>query len=225
MEFVSGLKRVWVEIKIYLVLRFIYPSKPQFKKIKIILSKDVQVDDDVVIEEGVEIGNLKKLSTGIYLGRRTYIGACSSIGKFTSISFDVKIGLIAHPLNYISTSPVFYAKRRGWVEESSYNETSQGLVEIGNDVLISANVTVLAGVKIGNGAVIGAGAFVNKDVPPYAIVVGSPAKVVKYRFSRELINQLQESKWWDLPKEDLLKHKMFFNNPEEFVSHLKSESC
>ena len=132
-----------------------------------------ELEEGVVIEQDVEIRNLKKLSRGLYIGKRSYIGACSSIGRFTSISLDVKIGLIAHPLNHISTSPVFYAKRRGWVEKNLYNESSQGNVDIGHDVLISANVMILAGVKIGNGAVIGAGSFVNKDVPPYAIAVGS----------------------------------------------------
>lgn len=217
MEFINGVRRIWVEIKIYLVLRFVYPSKPKFKKIKIILSKDVEVEEDVVIEEGVEIGHLKKLRRGLYIGRRTYIGACSSIGQFTSISFDVKIGLIAHPLNYISTSPIFYAKRRGWVNENSYNETNQGLAEIGNDVLISANVTILAGIKIGDGAVIGAGAFVNRDIPPYAIVIGSPARVIKYRFNDDTIMELEKIKWWDMSKDELLKYKSFFNNPEEFI--------
>ncbi len=218
MEFINGIKRVLVEIKIYFVLKFVYPSKPKFSKIKIILSNDIELEEGVVIEHDVEIRNLKKLSRGLYIGKRSYIGACSSIGRFTSISLDVKIGLIAHPLNHISTSPVFYAKRRGWVEKNLYNESSQGNVDIGHDVLISANVMILAGVKIGNGAVIGAGSFVNKDVPPYAIAVGSPAKVIKYRFNDDTIRKLEKMKWWDLPKEELLKHESFFNNVAAFIA-------
>lgn len=223
MEFIKVLKQIWVEIKIYLVLKFVYPYKQKYNKIKIILSKEVEVEESVVIEEGVEIGHLKKMSRGLYIGKRTYIGACSRIGRFTSISFDVKIGLVGHPLNYISTSPVFYAKRRGWLDKNLYDETTQGTVEIGNDVLISANVMILAGVKIGNGAVIGAGSFVNKDVPPYAIVVGSPAKVIKYRFDDDTIKNLEEMKWWDLPKEELLKYESFFNNVEAFTSQIKKQ--
>jgi acetyltransferase-like isoleucine patch superfamily enzyme len=103
----------------------------------------------------------------------------------------------AHPQDFISTSPFFYAKRRGNVENDLFNETKGGLVEIGNDVLISANVVILTGVKIGDGAIIGAGAIVNKDVPAYAIVAGVPAKVLKYRFDENTISKLIESKWWD----------------------------
>src|SRR5690606_11151430 len=130
---------------------------------------------------------------------------------------------MSHPLNYISTSPIFYSKRRNWLDENTYNEAINGFTEIGNDVLISANVSILSGVKIGDGAVIGAGAFVNKDIPPYAIAVGSPAKVVSYRFSEEIIKQLEETKWWNLPKQELLKHKLYFNNPEEFLKQIKNK--
>lgn len=222
MEFINGLKRIWVDMKIYLTLKMIYPTKPRYERIKIILANDVEVEEDVVIEKNVELGHLKKLNRGLYIGHGSYIGACSSIGNFTSISLDVKIGLMAHPLDYISTSPVFYAKRRGWVVKSTFNETLQGLTEIGHDVLISANVTILAGVKVGNGAVIGAGAFVNKDVPPYAVVVGTPARIVKYRFSEDIIRKLEEIKWWDMSKEELMKYKLDFNNVEEFIKNLEN---
>lgn len=76
---------------------------------------------------------------------------------------------------------------------------------IGNDVWIGCNVVVLAGVSVGDGAVIGAGAVVTKDVPPYAVAVGNPAKVIKYRFRTEIIAGLLETRWWDLPVEEIKK--------------------
>jgi acetyltransferase-like isoleucine patch superfamily enzyme len=145
------------------------------------------------------------------------ISYCKSIGKYCSISFDVKLGLAPHPLDYISTSPLFYSKRRGLIPESTFHENDRGFVTVGHDVLISANVIVLAGVNIGNGAVIGAGAVVNKDVPPYAIVAGVPARVIRYRFSPDEIEKLQKSEFWNSSPEKLLTFKQSFNNVPEFL--------
>ena len=89
---------------------------------------------------------------------------------------------------------------------------------IGNDVFIGANVTVLDGVKIEDGAVIGAGAVVVKDVPPYAVVVGVPARIIKYRFDQQTIGELLKRKWWDGSLEDLSKVERLFWDVEEFLS-------
>jgi virginiamycin A acetyltransferase len=136
---------------------------------------------------------------------------------YTSISSDVKIGLIAHPTDFISTSPIFYAKRRGWVKNNLFQEDKKGFTKIGNDVLISANTMILAGVNIGNGAIIGAGSFVNKDVPPYAIVAGIPAKIIRYRFTENQIKKLEDLKWWNLTKEKLQKFENSFGHPDQFI--------
>lgn len=116
-----------------------------------------------------------------------------TVGKFCSIGPNFCCGLGIHPTNGISTSPYFY---RGRIEE--HKQTN-----IGNDVFIGANVTVLDGISIGDGAVIGAGAVVVKDIPSYAIAVGVPAKVVKYRFDKKTIEALMEKKWWNGTDEDL----------------------
>lgn len=120
-----------------------------------------------------------------------------SIGKFCSIGPNFCCGLGIHPIDGISTSPYFY---RGKVEEHKHTT-------IGNDVFIGANVTVLDGVTIGDGAVIGAGAVVTKDIPPYAIAVGVPAKVKKYRFDEETIQKLLEKEWWNGTLEEIAKLK------------------
>ena len=106
----------------------------------------------------------------------------------------------------------------------------QKKVIIGNDVWIGSHALILGGVKIGDGAVIGAGAVVTKDVPPYAVVGGVPARIIKYRFSQEIIDKLLEIKWWNLP-ENILKEniKLFQTDNITFdllqkFSQLKKES-
>ena len=130
----------------------------------------------------------------ISLGDYSYIANNSRItnariGKFCSIGPNFSCGLGIHPTNGISTSPMFYSisKQNGitLTKDNKMEETKQ--TNVGNDVFIGANVTVLDGVTIGDGAVIGAGAVVVKDIPPYAIAVGVPAKVVKYRFEKDKI--------------------------------------
>ena len=94
---------------------------------------------------------------------------------------------------------------------------------IGNDVWIAAGAHVLRGVKVSDGAVIAANAVVTKDVPPYAIVAGVPAKIVKYRFSDDQIKSLLDIKWWDFSEEQLIKARQFFNGDldDETIEQLK----
>ncbi|MGL5889925.1 MAG: CatB-related O-acetyltransferase, partial [Bacteroidia bacterium] len=92
---------------------------------------------------------------------------------------------------------------------------------IGADVLISANALIRNGVTIGHGAIVGAGAFVNEDVPPYAVVAGMPARIIRYRFEEPLRNALLESKWWERTDEEL-KRAGYFDNPEKFLAALTS---
>lgn len=150
-----------------------------------------------------------------FVGDYSYIGHNSSlsnttIGKFCSIADHVIIGLANHTLTYISTSPIFTLKNNAlhkqWVDRDLITESSSETI-IGNDVWIGSRVLIKSGVRVGDGAVIGAGAVVTKDVPPYSIVVGIPAKIVRYRFNKNIIDLLLETKWWDL-NENLLKDKI-----------------
>ncbi|MFT4684241.1 MAG: acetyltransferase-like isoleucine patch superfamily enzyme [Flavobacteriaceae bacterium] len=146
--------------------------------------------------------------TNAVIGNYSYISySCTinncEIGNFCSIASGVKIGLGKHPVNFISTSPIFYSPKNPLMHVltkiSKFSENEK--VVIGNDVWIGTNVTVLDGVKIGNGAIIGANSIVTKDVKPFTIVGGVPAKFIKTRFSENSIEIIEKSKWWNLPIE------------------------
>lgn len=161
------------------------------------------------------------------VGEYTYIAPRSEIihakiGKYCSIAADTCIGLALHPLNFISTSPIFFspanATGHSWVEgENEFFEEFKETV-IGNDVWIGARAMVLGGVHVGDGAVVAAGAVVTKDVPPYSIVGGVPAKVIKYRFQEDKIRWLLDLKWWDKSPEYLKKNISMFRNPDINIS-------
>lgn len=182
---------------------------------EIFLGENISLGRDVYIYEGVSIGDYS------YVQNNTTI-VSGEIGKFCSISYNNQIGLWEHPQDYISTSPKTYAYNNLFGFDNIW-EHSEGPV-IGNDVWIGNNVTVMRGVTIGNGAIIGSGAIVTKNIPDYAIAVGVPAKVIKYRFDKETIKALNEIKWWDMNEEELLKLQVFFNmgtkGPEELIKTL-----
>ncbi len=168
--------------------------------------------------------------THVTLGKGSYIGynakiSNTTIGKFCSIGPNLSCGWGLHPIDGISTSPAFFStmKQAGFTysKEDKWDERRQ--ITIGNDVFIGWNVTILDGITIGDGAVIGAGAVVSKDIPPYAVAVGSPIQILKYRFSPEIIESLLASKWWD--KEDAVLHeveKNFFD-VEKFLEIIKEK--
>jgi virginiamycin A acetyltransferase len=158
------------------------------------------------------------------LGDYSYIATNSritntEIGKFCSIGPNFCCGLGIHPTHGISTSPMFYsvAHQNGvtLVSENKIQESKR--IIIGNDVFIGANVTLLDGVQIGDGAVIGAGAVVTKNIPPYAVAVGVPAKIVKYRFPDEIIQDLLRIKWWDFDSKKINEVEKYFFEVNEFI--------
>lgn len=164
------------------------------------IGRHVIIEKYCKIDKGVEIGDYT------FINEYTRVDFnCKSIGKYCSISHNVKIGMGPHPLGYFSTSPVFYSEARGFSGEERYDEIgAKGYTCVGNDVFIAANAIVLAGVTIGDGAVVAAGSIVTKDVPPYAVVAGNPARIVKYRFETETRRRLLESRWWDMELQELL---------------------
>lgn len=166
------------------------------------------------------------LSDSSTIGRYTYIARNSfvsntTIGSFCSIGPNFLCGWGIHPVEGISTSPMFYSTRKQngiTLSETDKIEERKRIV-IGNDVFIGANVTILDGVTIGDGAVIGAGAVVSKDIPAYAVAVGCPIKVIKYRFDDQQIEALKKINWWDFADEDLKDVERFFFDIEGFIQH------
>lgn len=141
-------------------------------------------------------------------GKHTYAATnliyCSpdtSVGSFCSIGPDVTLGHGRHPINFLSSSPYFYFDALGFKSKDMPGHEEYWEVEpitIGNDVWIGDGAFIKNGLRIGDGAVIGARSVVTKDVPPYAIVAGVPARVLRYRFDEKTISELLQLKWWDL---------------------------
>lgn len=165
-------------------------------------------------------GHIRDAEVGDY----TYISMNSwinntKIGKFCSIGPNLLCGWRVHPTNGISTAPMFYstARQNGISLCTTDKLNERKTITIGNDVFIGANVTILDGVSIGDGAIIGAGAVVSKDIPPYAIAVGVPVQIVKYRFTEEQIQNLQKIQWWNFDPSRLHEIEQHFFNIEEFI--------
>lgn len=148
------------------------------------------------------------------------------IGAFCSCGPNVNIAESNHPLHYVSTHPFFYAKTFGFVEKSlSATEIDRrnSAVTIGHDVWIGRDVTILSGVTIGTGAVIAAGAVVTKNIPPYAVAGGVPARIIKMRFDQETIEKLLHSAWWTWPDAIIKKNLPAFAMPSQFYDHTATD--
>lgn len=165
-----------------------------------------------------------KVEKGSYIGYNALISN-TTIGKFCSIGPNLSCGWGMHPIDGISTSPAFFStmKQAGFTysKEDKWQEKRQ--IRIGNDVFIGWNVTILDGVTIGDGAVIGAGAVVSKDIPPYAVAVGCPIQIIKYRFSPAIIESLLASKWWDKDDVILQEVEKNFFDIEKFLEIIKGK--
>ncbi|WP_280938120.1 CatB-related O-acetyltransferase [Sinorhizobium sp. Sb3] len=178
------------------------------------IAKSAHIDTRTVLEDPVHIGpNCTVMADR--LGRYCFVnaGTCIfdevNIGRFTTFARNCQIGGSEHPIHYLSTS--FFGISRNWFPDDPVAQSAhltvlskpaerarETAIKIGSDVWFGTGSIVLKGVTIADGAVVGAGAIVTKDIPPYAVAVGNPARVIKYRFCDATIRRLLASKWWDM---------------------------
>lgn len=175
------------------------------------LSKDVVIGERSVLYKVVLQGNVRVGNNTTINGPGTEFHGVSSaieIGNFCSIASHTVIQDHNHDVNCLTT---YFIKYNVFQEDSRKNDmVSKGRVKIGNDVWVGTHAVILSGVTIGDGAVIAANSVVTKDVSPYAIVAGSPAKVLKYRFSDDVISELLKLKWWNWDLEKIKRNKELF---------------
>ena len=170
------------------------------------------------------------IGLGTYIGDGSHI-LSAKIGRFCSIAENVRIIVGNHPIStFVTTYPSFYYNTESQIGFSFHkgaplyngiNKYPNGerdyRVVIGNDVWIGYDCLIMEGVKIGDGAVIAAGAVVTKDIAPYSVVGGVPAKIIKHRFTEEQIRALETIKWWNWPFETIAENYLSFSNIEEFI--------
>ena len=173
-----------------------------------------------------------------YMGYGSYIGSdsdiCGRIGRFTSIGRKVSCNGGIHPYKapFVSTAPCFVVpnpthKQNGgsFATETMFDEfrfadsANRHVVDIGNDVWIGEQVFLVGGVHVSDGAVVLAGAVVTKDVPPYAVVGGVPAKVIGYRYDEDTIKWMLEKKWWNNSPDWFKKNWRLFSDIDQFMGN------
>ncbi|WP_371231610.1 CatB-related O-acetyltransferase [Pseudomonas sp. QE6] len=167
--------------------------------------KSLRDGAQLILEPGVKIGKTKIFSPRLAIGAYSDIVSgselrhVSQIGRYCSIATAVVIGQArqSHPIDWLTTH--HFASNPKLIKRPIKREHPYHPAVIGHDVWIGRDVLILDGVKIGTGAIIGAQSLVNADVPPYAIVAGTPARVIRYRFEPEVIEGLLASHWWELP--------------------------
>lgn len=194
------------------------------KAIRKIFNKAAIKDSTLDSTARVDIGSVVVECS---MGRYSYVGEHTSllsvdVGSFTSISNYCAIGGGAHPIEWVSMSPVFNSSK-GILKKKFSNKEYRPFARttIGNDVWIGSHCLVKSGVKISDGAVIGMGSVVTKDVGPYEIWAGNPARIIRKRFEGETIQTLQKTKWWELSDSELQRIAVLFDRVPELLNELE----
>ncbi|OKP79292.1 hypothetical protein BTE77_08285 [Ensifer adhaerens] len=175
-------------------------------------ARKIRIESPANLRRGIY--DVDAIGAFTYLGgRETFIRHVSRIGRFCSIASNIVAGQIEHPTDFLTAHPMFIGAF-DWEAANSFRSANQdavhtagarfhqlsgrfGKIEIGNDVWIGEGVFIRRGTKIGDGAILASRSVVTCDVPPYAIVGGVPAKIIRYRFSTEVIERLLSLRWWD----------------------------
>ena len=187
-------------------------NKIKFRRIHGVDIRTSEVSDDLSVEEFVRIPRKVRISDHVKIGRCSYLSpntvveSNTIIGRYCSLAPNVYIGPGEHYTGLVTTHPLmfdpYWRLMLGIKEKDNYIKQigkKNDYTVIGNDVWIGLGTIILRGVTISDGAIVAAGSVVVKDVPPYAIVGGVPARILKYRFSQDKIDELMKRKWWDKP--------------------------
>lgn len=212
-------------------LRILYTNYLVRKKYDVVFENGATSGRNTVFEGKNKLKQYAEVYDS-YIGLGTYISGYTkfnkvNIGKFCSIGQNVKNSFGIHPTDWVSTHPCFYSlkkqanftftKRQLFKEHKYINDENKYHIEIGNDVWIGNDVKIMDGVTIGNGAIIATGSIISKNVKPYAIVGGIPAKLIRYRFTKDKILALEKYKWWDKDLNWLEKNHHLFNNIDKVL--------
>jgi acetyltransferase-like isoleucine patch superfamily enzyme len=208
----------------------------KFRKLHLELGEKVLLNMRCDFEGYNVLGNNTEISTS-KIGLGTYICANSvirftHIGRFCSIGKNLQAGLGTHPSSvFVSTHPAFFSpsKQSGFTfvdktyfkENRFVDEKTNCIVAIGNDVWIGNDVTIMDGLTVGDGAIIATGAVVTKNVEPYAIIGGVPAKLIDYRFPPDDIKWLLKLKWWNWDFAKIKDNSLFFKDISELKNVIK----
>lgn len=222
-----------IKQSIRFIFTFFYSLYLKSSKVRIsssiLLNLRTKFEGNNVIHPNCNILN-STIGFGSYLGANCDLPNIE-IGRFCSIAANVKVLPYTHPVkSFVSSHPSFYStlkqadftyvKFQKFEETLFFNKSKNVFARIGNDVWIGENVIIKGGLEIGDGAIIAAGSIVTKNVEPYSVVAGVPAKVIRYRFTKEQILSLLKIKWWEKDSFWLENHSELFSDIENFISVL-----
>lgn len=203
-----------------------YKSKNKFTRSSCMSGKSCLEGSNFLDKRSVLLDSV--LGFASYVGHDTILER-TEVGRYTCIGPNVSIITGVHPSSkFVSVHPAFFSLKKQvgfsyvdeqlFSEEKYVNEEQKIYARIGNDVWIGNGARIMSGVTIGDGAIIAAGAIVTKDVEPYAIVGGVPARVIKYRFEKEEIEFLLNLKWWDKSEDWIRAHVEYFEDIKKLMN-------